>query len=214
MFWRWEFRRGMNDEARRWFGEGFRCRKKKLGVGDKNFDEGKNLSVGVGQIFGVGVRKSFGVGIGENFGVGVGKNFGVGVGKTFGKGKAFGEGVEKAFEVVYAPNVPAAYIVGLAERLQHIENTLSGLSVDSERTKAKADDGVRGYHDLVSQLGALETRLSGESRKVMEAGRRRRGGKREGTWTGHGQGHASDAEALVKLKASGNKTQAAIPGME
>jgi hypothetical protein len=110
MFWRWEFRRGMNDEARRWFGEGFRCRKKKFGVGDKNFDEGKNLSVGVGQIFGVGVRKSFGEGIGENFGVGVGKNFGVGVGKTFGvggsnfsvgvgktfgKGKAFGGGVVK-----------------------------------------------------------------------------------------------------------------------
>jgi hypothetical protein len=74
--------------------------------------------------------------------------------------------------LVYAPNVPAAYIVGLAERLQHIENALSGLSVDSERTKAKVDNGVRGYHDLVSQLGALETRLSGESRKVMEAGRR------------------------------------------
>jgi SUN domain-containing protein 1/2 len=71
--------------------------------------------------------------------------------------------------VYTAPDVPAANIVELAERLQRIENALSGLSVDSERTKAKADDGVRGYHDLMSRLGVLETKLSAESRKIVDA---------------------------------------------
>ena len=76
--------------------------------------------------------------------------------------------------VYTAPEVPAANIVELAERLQRIENALSGLSVDSERTKAKADDGVRGYHDLMSRFGVLETRLGAESRKIVEAETRAR----------------------------------------
>lgn len=137
--------------------------------------------------------------------------------------------------VYTAPDVPAANIVELAERLLRIENALSGLSVDSERTKAQADDGVRGYHDLMSRLGVLETRLGAESRKIVEAETRVRDAagrglsgvkqnvevlqaqiiaqqkllekereekeREKGQGHGHEQGHASDEEARVKLKA-------------
>lgn len=131
--------------------------------------------------------------------------------------------------VYTAPEVPAANIVELAERLLRIENALSGLSVDSERAKAKADDGIRGYHDLMGRLGVLETRLGAESRKIVEAETRARDAagrglsgvkqdvevlqaqivaqqkllEREEREKGHGhkQGHSSDEEARVKLKA-------------
>lgn len=68
-----------------------------------------------------------------------------------------------------APEVPAENIVELASRLQRIETALSGLSVDSERTRVRADDGIRSYAELMGRLGSLESRLASESKRAVEA---------------------------------------------
>ncbi|KAF8149999.1 hypothetical protein B0H34DRAFT_666573 [Crassisporium funariophilum] len=76
--------------------------------------------------------------------------------------------------VYRAPEVPAANIAELAERLLRIETALTGLSKDTERTKAKSEDGIRGYSELVGRLGALEGRLVTETKKVLDADARAR----------------------------------------
>ncbi|KAF8968119.1 hypothetical protein BDZ97DRAFT_453842 [Flammula alnicola] len=76
--------------------------------------------------------------------------------------------------VYHAPEVPPANIAELSERLLRIETALSGLSADTERTKAKTEDGVRGYSDLLGRLSSLEGRLSMETKKVVDAEARAR----------------------------------------
>lgn len=68
-----------------------------------------------------------------------------------------------------APEVPAANIAELSARLQRIENALSGLSLDSERTKARADSDAKSHSDLIGRLGTLESRVQAESRRAAEA---------------------------------------------
>ena len=72
------------------------------------------------------------------------------------------------------PAFPPANIAELSERLLRIENAISGLSADTERTKVKTEDGVRGYSDLLGRLGSLEGRLYTETKKVMDADARAR----------------------------------------
>lgn len=67
------------------------------------------------------------------------------------------------------PDAPAADIAELAERLQRIEVALSGLSRDSAQTRAKTEDGIRSYSELVGRLGALENRLTIESKRLVES---------------------------------------------
>ncbi|KXN84739.1 Spindle pole body-associated protein sad1 [Leucoagaricus sp. SymC.cos] len=68
-----------------------------------------------------------------------------------------------------APEVPAADIAELSERLQRIEVALSGLSRDSEQIRAKTEDGVRSHSELMGRLGALESRLATESKRLVES---------------------------------------------
>ena len=72
------------------------------------------------------------------------------------------------------PDVPPADIAELAERLLKIENAISALSQDTKQTKAKSEDGVRGYSDLLSRLGSLEGRLTTETKKVQDSEARAR----------------------------------------
>ena len=65
-------------------------------------------------------------------------------------------------DVYHAPEVPAGNIVELAERLRRMENAVSGLSADTDRTSG------RGYSELLERLSALEVRFT-ETKKVLEA---------------------------------------------
>ena len=67
------------------------------------------------------------------------------------------------------PEVPAADIAELAERLQRLEHALSGLSQESEQTREKAEDGARSHSKLIDRLGALESRVTVESRRLVES---------------------------------------------
>ncbi|KAJ7227272.1 hypothetical protein GGX14DRAFT_629155 [Mycena pura] len=71
--------------------------------------------------------------------------------------------------VFHAPDVPATNIAEIAERLRRMEAALSGLSLDSERTRSKVDEEERRHADLAGKLGVLETRAERESVRVHEA---------------------------------------------
>jgi len=66
------------------------------------------------------------------------------------------------------PVVPPSDIVELADRLLFLENAVKGLSVDSERTKAKVEDLIKGNSELVGRVSGLEGRISTEMKKVMD----------------------------------------------
>ncbi|KAF5359870.1 hypothetical protein D9756_003457 [Leucocoprinus leucothites] len=68
-----------------------------------------------------------------------------------------------------APEIPATDLAELADRLQRLEHVLSGLSLESERTRAKTEDGVRSHSELVGRLGALENRVTTESKRIVES---------------------------------------------
>ncbi|CAK5268481.1 unnamed protein product [Mycena citricolor] len=71
---------------------------------------------------------------------------------------------------VYQPSdVPASTIAEIAERLRRMELALSGLSLDSERTRAKLDDELRVQTELATKFGSLETRVEKESARTHEA---------------------------------------------
>ncbi|KAF8910653.1 hypothetical protein CPB84DRAFT_1743479 [Gymnopilus junonius] len=70
--------------------------------------------------------------------------------------------------VYQAPVAPPADISELAQRLLAIETALSGLSADSERTKAKTDDGVKVYSDLLGRVNYVEGRLFEEAKKLKD----------------------------------------------
>ncbi|KAF9563240.1 hypothetical protein CPC08DRAFT_633025 [Agrocybe pediades] len=70
--------------------------------------------------------------------------------------------------VYQPPVVPPSNIDELTDRLLFLENAIKGLSVDSERTKAKVEDWIKGNSELVGRLSGLEGRISTETKKVME----------------------------------------------
>lgn len=120
-----------------------------------------------------------------------------------------------------APDVPAADIAELSARLQAIENALSGLSMDQERSRVKLDTEVRSHAEVVGRLGSLETRIQREGARALEAEERHRASAGQGLLAvrqevevlqaqlrAHGSGagergdtEASDEEARVRLKA-------------
>jgi len=65
-------------------------------------------------------------------------------------------------DVYRAPEVPAAGIVKLAERLRRMESAVSSLSADSDRTSG------RDYSELLGRLSAIEGRIS-EMKKALLA---------------------------------------------
>jgi SUN domain-containing protein 1/2 len=67
-----------------------------------------------------------------------------------------------------APEVPAANIVELSERLQALENALAGLSLDTEQSRTRIDSQTRSHSDVFGRLGALESRLQKEGIRVAE----------------------------------------------
>ncbi|KAF7327667.1 hypothetical protein MKEN_00346100 [Mycena kentingensis (nom. inval.)] len=71
--------------------------------------------------------------------------------------------------VYRAPEVPASNIAEIAERLRRMEAALSGLSLDSERTRAKVDEETRINAELAGKVGALETRVDREKTRALEA---------------------------------------------
>ncbi|KAJ7274299.1 hypothetical protein B0H12DRAFT_1088047 [Mycena haematopus] len=117
------------------------------------------------------------------------------------------------------PPAPAANIAEIAERLQRMETALSGLVLDSERTRTKLQEELRMNAELVGKLGSLETRVERESTRTHEAeaavrdaaGLGIKGVKQEleslqalvqNIQGGGGVGAAgTDAEARAKLKA-------------
>jgi SUN domain-containing protein 1/2 len=68
-----------------------------------------------------------------------------------------------------APSIPASTIAELSARLQAIENALSGLSIDHERSRSKLDTEAKTRAELVGRLGSLETRIQQEGSRALEA---------------------------------------------
>ena len=68
-----------------------------------------------------------------------------------------------------APDVPAGTIAEMAARLQSIENVLSGISVDNERTRSRQETGVKSHAELINRMGSLETRLREVNDHALEA---------------------------------------------
>ena len=133
-------------------------------------------------------------------------------------------------DVYQAPEIPAGNIAELAERLLRMENAVSGLSADTDRTSA------RGYSELLGRLSALEARFT-ETKKVLETdakardsvGRSMSGVKRDmeilqsqimAQQVRHDKeqrdrtAHASDAEARTKLKALEERVGAVEGGVK
>lgn len=65
-----------------------------------------------------------------------------------------------------APELPAADIAEISQRLLSLENALAGLSLESERTRAT---GSNKHNELLGRLGQLETQVQKENRRAIEA---------------------------------------------
>lgn len=117
-----------------------------------------------------------------------------------------------------APDVPAGSIAELAARLQSIENALSGLSVDHERTRSRQETGTKSHAELITRLGSLETRIREANERAIEAEEQYRTSASQGlkavrrevevlqaqleaSGGVHGDVEGNDAEAREKLKA-------------
>jgi len=68
----------------------------------------------------------------------------------------------------------------LAARLQRIENALSGISLDAENGKMRADNEAKSHLELAGRLGALESKVVTDSKKAAEAELQYRNVAREG----------------------------------
>ena len=123
----------------------------------------------------------------------------------------------------HAPEIPASNIAELSARLQAIENALSGLSLEHERSRTKLDTEARTRAELVGRLGSLETRVQREGVRALEAEEQYRAqtslglvGVRQEVELlqaqvrgigasagehGHGEGGGSEEEARARLKA-------------
>jgi SUN domain-containing protein 1/2 len=120
----------------------------------------------------------------------------------------------------HAPDVPAANIAELSARLQSIENALSGLSIDHERSRSKLDTEVKNQAEVLGRLGNLETRMQRENVRALEAEQQYRISASQGLQAvrqevevlqaqlqaahsaggDHGDVEANDEEARVRLK--------------
>ncbi|KAJ6508048.1 hypothetical protein C8R47DRAFT_1100389 [Mycena vitilis] len=67
------------------------------------------------------------------------------------------------------PEGPAGNVAEIAERLRRMEMVLSGLSLDSERTRTKVEEEARVNAELVGKFSALETRVERETVRTHEA---------------------------------------------
>ncbi|KAK7033206.1 hypothetical protein R3P38DRAFT_2921344, partial [Favolaschia claudopus] len=67
------------------------------------------------------------------------------------------------------PAAPAGNIAEIADRLQRLETALSGLVLDTERTRTRIQEEARMNAELVGKVGALETRVDKESARTHEA---------------------------------------------
>ncbi|KAJ7104067.1 hypothetical protein B0H15DRAFT_808309 [Mycena belliarum] len=122
--------------------------------------------------------------------------------------------------VFHAPEVPAGNIAEIAERLRRMETALSGLSLDSERTRSKVEEEARLNAELMGKMGVLETRVERETVRSHEAEAASRDAAASGIRNvkqemealqallqglpqqqGGGGSAASDEEARAKLKA-------------
>lgn len=118
----------------------------------------------------------------------------------------------------HAPEIPAANVAELSARLQAIENALSGLSVDQERSRSRLDTEAKSQADLVGRLGNLESRIQKENIRALEAEQQYRLSANQGLQTvrkeveilqahleqhggSRGDVEGNDEEARAKLKA-------------
>ncbi|KAJ7455374.1 hypothetical protein B0H11DRAFT_2244648 [Mycena galericulata] len=72
-------------------------------------------------------------------------------------------------KIFHPPEAPAGNMAEIAERLRRVETALSGLTLDSERTRGKVEDEARVNAELLGKISSLETRVERESVRVHEA---------------------------------------------
>lgn len=65
-----------------------------------------------------------------------------------------------------APELPAANVAEISQRLLSLENALAGLSLETERTRASTS---AKHNELLGQLGQIETQVQKENRRAIEA---------------------------------------------
>jgi SUN domain-containing protein 1/2 len=108
------------------------------------------------------------------------------------------------------PDVPVANIAELSARLQNIENVLSGLSLDHEKSRNKLATEVKSHAEVVGRLGNLETRVQMENMRVLEAEQQYRVSASQGL-----QAVRKEVETLqAQLLAHGSKGSGGIGDVE
>ncbi|KAH6913450.1 spindle pole body-associated protein sad1 [Coprinopsis sp. MPI-PUGE-AT-0042] len=85
-----------------------------------------------------------------------------------------GMGSPSKAPVYTPPSAPAQDISEVAARLARIEYAISGLSVENERVKARADESVKGFSELSSKLGQIEGKITAEGRRISDSESRAR----------------------------------------
>ncbi|THG99074.1 hypothetical protein EW026_g3206 [Hermanssonia centrifuga] len=68
----------------------------------------------------------------------------------------------------HAPEVPPADVAELSARLLRLENALSSISVDAQRSRMYIEGDSRSHAELTGRLGALESRIQKESSRVID----------------------------------------------
>lgn len=69
-------------------------------------------------------------------------------------------------QVYTPPNVAPSDLSELTNRLLKLEHMISGLTLESERSRTKSEDSLKSVHDLRGQLGSIEGKIASETRKV------------------------------------------------
>ena len=67
------------------------------------------------------------------------------------------------------PDIPAADLAALSARLQALEQAVSSLSLDADRSRVFMDGDSRHRADVAARLGTLEGRIQKESTRAQEA---------------------------------------------
>ncbi|KAG2018220.1 spindle pole body-associated protein sad1 [Coprinopsis cinerea AmutBmut pab1-1] len=73
------------------------------------------------------------------------------------------------------PPVPPQDISEVTARLALIEKALSGLTVESEKNKAKVEESAKGFTDIHHKLGEIEGKWSAETKRILDTESRARG---------------------------------------
>ncbi|KAF9525772.1 hypothetical protein CPB83DRAFT_837849 [Crepidotus variabilis] len=70
------------------------------------------------------------------------------------------------------PSIPPSDLTELSSRLLKLEHMISGLTLESERSRTKSEDSLKSVQDLKGQLGSLEGKFVTETRKADDVERK------------------------------------------